>query len=691
MDSFFIQLTYFGRCLRPVRLLTRFDRMLSLCFLILVVSVVPLNAQIEFSGKYEMTFTTGLNSRNRPTDSIEEISVTQGKVYLYTRWSDLGDAPHKYVCEIFNSYGQLVFRDEKEFRSRTGSYSTWTFHRLIEDRDRSGDWRFVVYFDDRRVAARTLIVLDADRKRYDPERIRTMLERVPSLEKALSRYRSLESYRDSVELTTVRSGPAQESRVREKIVFETQLPNRILQRYFLGSAEILVVVSDGANIWTCAKGPEKVCSVDKVPKDPVGQIAGIPPITTVVQMILFSLDPARELLEYADSTSEAAAEEPGGPGMRKVEIRYSPPLKPPLKYHLDKQGNATLSLWIDSTDYLIRKSTVEVVSDRASLAEGYVVSSPFDRILKSQVFHPEINPKFDDSHFVFVPPDTAKSAEERRTEHESRYPVMVGKNLPDFTLKDTEGSEVTLDDFRGTVVLIEFWGGWSPLSRERFPLLKKLKSAYGNQGFEILGFSVGDSAIGAKQMAQAYRLNYPVLMVDEKTQEEFGMTPGGLPTSILTDRKGVVRYIHNTRNLSSLQKQVEDLMAEGTSTEAFDRKAGLVPRIQMFVGRWENVDPEIEIMKTVEIRLHDGRLEVQAWSFCQPKDCNWGVGKQFFVDSQNGVISLFWRRGNIRHRQLLTLSTKHRIQILGHTIDKEGRPAGEYTCVFERVESEDMD
>jgi peroxiredoxin/outer membrane lipoprotein-sorting protein len=636
-----------------------------------------------------MTFTTGLNSRNRPTDNIEEISVTQEKVYLYTRWTELGDAPHKYACEIFNSYGQLVFRDEREFRSKTGSYRTWTRRRLIEGRDKSGDWRFVVYLDNRRVAEKTLIVLDADGKRYDPERVRALLDNAPSLENALSTYRTLESYRELAQLTTSRSAPSREQSNTEKILFEMKRPGQFLLRYYEGPAERMLIASDGSNIITYSSEPHEVYHAHEVPKDLAGTSIALPTEMTVPR-IIYSLDSARDLLEFADSVSESPLDERGEPTLIKVEIRYSPPLKPPIEYHLGDQSKATLSLWIDQKEHLIRKSSLDVHLDQERPVSRYGQGPPYNRVLVTQVTHPEINPEFDDKHFVLVPPDTAKSLDERRAEHESPYPVMVGKNVPDFTLKDTKGQEVSSDDFREKVILIELWGSWSVLCRERFPLLKSLKSTYGNQGFEILGISVRDSTIGAKQMAQAYKLNYPILIADENTEQEFGGIPG-LPTSILVDRKGVVRYKNDTLNLISLQKQVEDLMAEGSTSEADNLEADLAPNTQMFVGRWENEDPEIGIMTTVEIRFREGGLEVQAWGACQPKDCDWGVRKPIFVDSRNGVLSLGWPFSGFTHRQLITLSTRDRIQILGHTINKEGRPGGEYTCVFRRAESEKAD
>ena len=112
-----------------------------------------------------------------------------------------------------------------------------------------------------------------------------------------------------------------------------------------------------------------------------------------------------------------------------------------------------------------------------------------------------------------------------------------GKPAPDFKLKTLDGKEVSLSDYRGKVVLINFWATWCPPCREEMPLFTKVYRKYKGRGFEILAVSTDSSIDPVKKFVKEYKLPFPVLMDDGKVSTELYRVQG-LPTSFLIDREG---------------------------------------------------------------------------------------------------------------------------------------------------------
>lgn len=122
-----------------------------------------------------------------------------------------------------------------------------------------------------------------------------------------------------------------------------------------------------------------------------------------------------------------------------------------------------------------------------------------------------------------------------------------GALAPDFTLPTLNGGEKSLSDFRGRVVLINFWATWCAPCREEMPDLQALWETYRDKGFEVLGVSVMEDSWGdVGAFVEEVGVKYPILLgkpeagVDKIIRGYGGLF--GLPTSFLLDRKG--RIIH---------------------------------------------------------------------------------------------------------------------------------------------------
>ncbi len=121
-------------------------------------------------------------------------------------------------------------------------------------------------------------------------------------------------------------------------------------------------------------------------------------------------------------------------------------------------------------------------------------------------------------------------------EHQTR--VSTGDKAPDFTLKTLEGKEVRLSDYKGKVVLINFWASWCPPCRAEMPLFEDVYKRYRDKGFEILAISTDVNEEAVHKFLKDIKVSFPILMDDGKVSEIYGIT--GLPTSYLLDRDGKV-------------------------------------------------------------------------------------------------------------------------------------------------------
>jgi cytochrome c biogenesis protein CcmG/thiol:disulfide interchange protein DsbE len=129
---------------------------------------------------------------------------------------------------------------------------------------------------------------------------------------------------------------------------------------------------------------------------------------------------------------------------------------------------------------------------------------------------------------------------------------LKGKPAPAFTLEDLSGKKVSLADYKGKAVLINFWATWCAPCKIETPWLVELRNQYAGQGFEVLGIStegedlpLGDKAGWARQkdaiakFVKEERMPYPVLIDGDSLSKPYGGLDS-MPTSFYVDRSGTV-------------------------------------------------------------------------------------------------------------------------------------------------------
>ncbi len=123
---------------------------------------------------------------------------------------------------------------------------------------------------------------------------------------------------------------------------------------------------------------------------------------------------------------------------------------------------------------------------------------------------------------------------------------VAGVLAPDFTLKTLDGGEVSLSQFRGRPVLINFWASWCPPCRLEMPDLVRAYETHKADGFVILGIDLTfqDSIPDVQAFVEEFNMTFPVLL-DETSEVTLNLYQlRGLPMSIFVDRNGVIARMH---------------------------------------------------------------------------------------------------------------------------------------------------
>ena len=123
--------------------------------------------------------------------------------------------------------------------------------------------------------------------------------------------------------------------------------------------------------------------------------------------------------------------------------------------------------------------------------------------------------------------------------------VKAGSTATDFTLEDLSGNFVSLKQYKGNIILLDFWATWCPPCLISIPELVDIQRKYKDKGLIILGISTDDprkasdkSLLGFKKR---YKINYSILRADyDVTMDYFGPTNMAIPTLFVVDRKGKV-------------------------------------------------------------------------------------------------------------------------------------------------------
>ncbi len=126
----------------------------------------------------------------------------------------------------------------------------------------------------------------------------------------------------------------------------------------------------------------------------------------------------------------------------------------------------------------------------------------------------------------------------------SLKPNKDRKKAPDFALKDANGQTVHLSDYRGKVVLLDFWATWCGPCKVEIPWFQEFERQNKDKGFAVLGVAMDDDGWEVvKPFAQERGINYRLVLGNDDVAKLYGDLEA-LPTTLLIDREGNIASIH---------------------------------------------------------------------------------------------------------------------------------------------------
>jgi peroxiredoxin/outer membrane lipoprotein-sorting protein len=250
-------------------------------------------------------------------------------------------------------------------------------------------------------------------------------------------------------------------------------------------------------------------------------------------------------------------------GNRAV-YRLSMPIKLPQMFQslfqslqgVSARTSAYQILWIGVQDRLIWQSQVVINLPDKQL--------PISMRFTERYTRQELNPRLQPTAFAYKPPQGYEIVSEfKMPDFAGETSALKGQPAPEFALKDLQGKEVRLADYKGKIIVLNVFAHWCGPCRQEAPELEKdLWQAYKARDVVVLGVATwarDNPTKRAEEFAREFKLTFPVLVdAENKVAEMYKVS--GVPTTFIIDREGVVRELVVGADVAAIKRAITALL-----------------------------------------------------------------------------------------------------------------------------------
>jgi thiol-disulfide isomerase/thioredoxin len=142
--------------------------------------------------------------------------------------------------------------------------------------------------------------------------------------------------------------------------------------------------------------------------------------------------------------------------------------------------------------------------------------------------------------------------------------ALLRKLAPPFIVTTLDGQRVSLADYKGKALIVNFWATWCGNCKVEMPWLAELREKYASQGFEVLGIVTDDAPTEKiESLAQKYGVKYPILGCNHATAQAYGGLPD-LPESFFIDRHGrIVAEMDGADSKEEIERDIRKTLGLG--------------------------------------------------------------------------------------------------------------------------------
>ena len=149
-------------------------------------------------------------------------------------------------------------------------------------------------------------------------------------------------------------------------------------------------------------------------------------------------------------------------------------------------------------------------------------------------------------------------------------PAASRKAAPDFSLTDAQGATVKLSQFKGKVVLLNFWATWCHGCKTEIPWYVEFQSAYQAEGLSVIGVSMDENWKPVRPFLQEHNVNYIVGIGDDALSRQYHVS--SMPVSLLIDRDGRIAESHvGVVDRAAFESDIASLLKENSTLSSQPR------------------------------------------------------------------------------------------------------------------------